>query len=285
MYFLNVNVIRVLQRVIELLAFYFILANIDGKTLKEATGQLINPKYARFPLSNVLVLIAYPIAMSLVIEWDFRIGLLADHVLRPFVALFLLRKLFGFGKVLLTFAFSAGISTLTLTLRLLFNAETSFIFIVNLLIIISIVYLNAFHYIYQQLLKKTILKQIILFIAFVLYVLPFLLEVANDIFMVFIALISLYILWFAQLRMKEELDFLAEVIQENSIAEVLATLKKLSVNNEVTAAGHYFKIRHPAYIELYAMIEKELATHRLFGNIKDFECKITRGKINIIIIN
>ena len=107
---MSLHLTRLSLRAIELLAFYLILANIDGNDLKESFIRLIRTKQRRL-YGNVVLLSVYLLVITYVIEiLPEQQGYLIDHMFRPFIAFFLLRRVFLMKRALLTYLLSMSIA-------------------------------------------------------------------------------------------------------------------------------------------------------------------------------
>jgi len=87
---MELNTVVIIQRAIELLVYYLILANLYGKDLPAALTRLYTTKQKRLP-ANIGLLIAYPLLIAVIFYFHREYAYAIDHILRPFAAFFLLR--------------------------------------------------------------------------------------------------------------------------------------------------------------------------------------------------
>jgi len=158
------------QRAIELLAFYLILANIDGRGLRESFARLIVTKQKNL-YANPFVFVVYMLGIMILIYAlpEARHGYTIDHLLRPFVAYFLLRRAFNFKRVLMASVFSFAITLPISMFYLLAPLDVTILYLVTLLVVIGIVARNYFKSIYVYLANKDWLLNALCLLSVVFY--------------------------------------------------------------------------------------------------------------------
>lgn len=287
---LNLTLAIYWGRTIELLAFYFILANINGNSLKESFTELFITKQKNL-YGNILVLIAYPLGLSVIAQimrnqgWQ-DYSLMIDQILRPFIAYFLLRLVFNVKKALLTYLFSIGIGFLVGTISLIFSLNVNashgiFIFFLTLIITIIMSSRNYFESIYKSLSKKRILMTVLLFLSLAFYLVTFF-TVGFVIIFPIVLSCSLFLVLGIHLR-KEGMRLVTQ-LKEANVDNFLQTLKELSAECIESKLTRHYVINNHNNSEFSRILSKKLELYTRRGTIEDYELKIEKRQIKINVI-
>lgn len=285
---MNNYLIIVSQRMIELLAFYFILANINGKDLKESIARLVKMKQEKVLYGNILLLIVYPIAMAFIYQLFSGYGFLIDHLLRPFVACLLLRLYFDLKKTLFTYIISIFIGVIVSFISFAFQLDhtivnTLFLFLLFLLVIVIFCSQNYFENIYVRLVKRNRLLNIILILSIGFFFLPLLTD-SNIIFEFVLATISSLIIFTIFILLKQEANVLTEQLKNATSNEIFDVLKAASTQYIQTDLLHQYLIKNYKVMDIIPVLSKELDAHKILNTFRDYECIVTKRQIKINVI-
>ena len=273
---------------IELLAFYFILANINGKDLKESIARLVKMKQEKVLYGNILLLIVYPIAMAFIYQLFSGYGFLIDHLLRPFVACLLLRLYFDLKKTLFTYIISIFIGVIVSFISFAFQLDhtivnTLFLFLLFLLVIVIFCSQNYFENIYVRLVKRNRLLNIILILSIGFFFLPLLTD-SNIIFEFVLATISSLIIFTIFILLKQEANVLTEQLKNATSNEIFDVLKAASTQYIQTDLLHQYLIKNYKVMDIIPVLSKELDAHKILNTFRDYECIVTKRQIKINVI-
>jgi len=275
-------------RAIELLAFYLILANINGRSLKESFVELVVTKQKNL-YGNVVVLVAYPLVITFVVQimrehgWQDS-GYLLDLLLRPFVAYFLLRLIFNVKKASLAYLFVMGIGFIAGGISLVFNLDENFlhgvlVFLSALAIVSFMSSRHLFENLYVRLVTKRQLLNVVVAVSLVAYILPFLIEAPTILFLLFPVLFLIVVI-----HLKKETTSIIEKIKNAGNDNLFQVLKDISTKHEQTAFNHQYTIENQNINEIAQPLSKRLDFHKRRGTFKDYEYIVTKRQIKINVL-
>ena len=276
---MNFSLIIMLQRTIELLAFYLILANIDGKNLKESFIRLFITKQKTL-YGNMVLLVIYPLAMMLLVGMTRDNGYLIDQVFRLFVAFFLLRRVFDLRKALLAHLFTMIIGLIVSMVALIFSLDGLFAFLWILSIIMFMSHQNYFEDVYVHLLKRNWLLNTLSILSFVTYMLPFFFE-RLPLFTLVMVITFPALAIIIQIYFHKEKISIIDRIKEATDDEFFPMLKDLSSEHTEERIMHQYIIKNQNILEVAPLLLKRLDIHKMLGMIKDYECIIAKRQIKI----
>lgn len=280
----DINLITLIQRTIELLAFYFILANLNGMDLKEALCRLFVTKQKKLYF-NVLLLIIYLPAITIVYQRLPDYGYLIDLVVRPFVASFLIRRPLSLKKLLCCHLSLMLIGFVTGAASLIFSLYSSYLhaillFLIILFVAMIVVHHNHFENIYVRLLKKEWLLNVVLILAFVLYLAPFFTESSP---IILIGVLPALLLTIFFLR-KERVDVIRKINVSRS-PDLHELLKEISMGYIESDLVNQYTIKHyNSMQDIAPLLSKKLEIKKKLGYIEDYECNVEKRQIKINVI-
>ena len=271
-----------LQRIIELLAFYLILANIDGNNLKESFVRLVKTKQRSFLYGNVIVSVVYLSAVTVLIltmpvSSD---AYLIDHVIRPFVAFFLLRRAFSLQKALLSNVFVTITAVTVALLAFVASFTTIVVFLVILIIIMLAAYLNYFSNAYTYLSKKKWLSNMILILSAVIYLSIFIVEF-SIIIGVFVATLFLLITFYFDHKNRRAVSITIDQLKNATTNNFIQVLQGLASEYKQANVLHQYIIETDNIKKFVPALLVELEKHKKLGTLKDYECITKEGQIKI----
>jgi len=281
---MNITLTILLQRTIELLAFYLILANINGRDLRESFLELVITKQGVL-YGNILLLIGYPLAMTFIIRMVPSYGYSIDLIFYPLVAHLLLRLTFKLNKMFLSYLLSMGIGFIIGIAAFAFSLHQTplhgiFVFLWILFVVIFMASQNYFEKIYMHLLKKAWLLNALLTISFVMY-LTFLF-IRN--FSIIFPILSLILLFGTIVYFKKEMTIIIGRLRNASSNDFLQILKDLSSEHTESEIIHQYIIKNYSLMRIVPSLLRELDTHKRLGTIKDYECIFKKSQIKINVI-
>lgn len=282
---MDINLIILVQRAIELLAFYLILANLYGKDLKTSLSRLIQTKQ-RTHYGNMVMMVVYPIGITLIIQamidHDLEAqGYLIDNVLRPLTAIYLLRLVFDLKKTLLSYIFLMMVSFIISLFALVFSLDGMFVFLWILFTTIFMAYRNYFEGIYIRLLRKPVLLNIMAALSIILYAVPFL---TGSFPIITFPLFALLLFLVMIIHIKKETKAIVERITEAKTGELFDVLKELSAYYQQSEIIHTYTIKHYNVLDLAPPLSKKLEIGKRISRIKDYECILEKRQIKINVI-
>jgi len=282
---MNLDLTIALQRVIELLAFYLILSDMDDNDLKESLTRLVVTKQRNL-YGNVVLLIMYPLAMTFFISYVITIpsnGYLIDTILRPFVAYFLLRRVFDIRKALVAHTLSFVIMLPVSALNLLIPLNVTVSFIVILIFIASMLSQNYFKLIYLYLSKQEWLLNIACFISLMIYAILLLAGFSVTmaiILLVLFLLSSLYLHNRNRLKTSEIIHRIDQATSDN----LFSVLTKLSHDHLESEVILQYTIENNNSNKIVPVLSNKLEIHKESGTIRNYECLANRWQIKINVI-
>jgi len=282
---MNFNLITVFQRVIELLAFYLILANIDGKGLKESFIRLFATKQKNL-YGNVVVLIAYPFAMAFLIYAlpTGAYGYAIDVLLRPFVAYFLLRRTFNFKIALLANILSFVCVLPISIVNLLVSLNLTFIYLVGFVVISVMSYQDYFKGIYVYVVKKRWLFNTIFILSFGLYIIILL---GSFSFVLGVSLLSLFLIISVYLHNRNRLKVSKTInlLQSATAENLFQILKELSAEYVESDVINQYTIQDSNINQIAPKLLEILEAQKRQGTIRNYQCvTLSKWQIKVSII-
>lgn len=279
-------IIIFLQRIIELLALYLILANINGKDLKIAFAGLFVSSQ-RILYENIMVFLGYGVVTASVCYLFGVIGYTVILVSQPFAGLFFIKRTDLKLALLATISMAVfgGIVALFnvfITLHALPN------FILTLLLVTLVVYRNYHHRMFVYLTTRKILLNIVCLVSFFFYIAPLLFDInVGNTVMVAVSLILLYTLtkYSVTKGMKKELSEKIELISNSSFDKVISMLESLADESSQSNMIQQFIIngKSPSK-EFIEALTDALEVHVASNHIKTYDCKTTQRQIKISIL-
>ena len=280
---MNFDLMILLQRMIELLAFYLILANFDGNGLKESIGRLFSTKQKGFLYGNIIVLIVYPLALTVAAQATTVPGNVygIDDLLRLFVTHFLLRRAFNFKDGLLAGALSSTSALMVAMFNWLFiPLSVTAMYLAALVIIIAMSYQKHFKFIYIYISKKSWLLNIICLLSLALYgvtlSISFSVPLGLSIFLIFF-LISVYL----HNKNRLEISAITTSLENATLADFFQLLKELSLEHKETEIINQYIIRDSKVNQLMPILSKQLEAYKNSDEIRAYECITTKWQIKI----
>ena len=273
-----------LQRAIELLAFYLILANIDGRGLKESFTRLFVTRQKNL-YANPFVLVGYLLVVTFLISVVpvARNAYTIDHLLRPFVAHFLLRRAFNFKRVLLANIFSFAILMIVALLVSGFVLDVTTISLVTLLGIIIIAHRNYFRFMYIFISRKDWLVNTFCLVSLAAYSLSIFTEFS---IVLAIILLSLFLGLSVYLHCKNwlEVSVLIKQIQNITSDNMFQILREISIEHFDSDIIHQYMIPSNNINKITPEILMMLASQKEQKVIKNYDYTVTKWQIKINVI-
>jgi len=284
-----VNIIflqRVLGRSIELLAFYFILSNIEGKSLKESFTELFFTKQKTL-YSNIILLVVYPVIIALSIQLIPEYSTLIDILLRPVTAYFFVRLVFNIKKALLAFLLSMVLVAIVGAFSYAFSFSITIAFLLNFTIIIAIANQDYFEKIYIFLLKKNRLFNLISILSFILYIISAFTEGTSILSLLLLLILSLAIAIYLKNENRLEILAITNQINRAEYDEFIQLLETLSPKNTQNEVIHQYIIQDYTLIQIVPALSQKLEMYRRMRILRNYECIVTQKqiKINIVLEN
>lgn len=283
MYLPDFSVFTWIERVLEVLIFYLILANLHGFDLPTSFTRLVRNPQRSFLITNVLLLIAYPVAATFLVGAIGQSAYNIDHFIRTIGSFYLLRRALDLKKMLFAFIAQMMIMLLISLLVLVFTIHGPPVFLWSLTIVAFMVHQNHFEDAYVRLQTKKWALNVILFLSSILYTVPaFLQETTLTIFFAFISLILCALLtYFLGVRFAKEDKALMQRIKNVSLDEFFPLLSELSERPASEGLLTQYIIKSHNVVELATPIGKKLELQKLRGNIQDYECVLSKREIKI----
>ncbi|MCL2558964.1 MAG: hypothetical protein FWE07_00635 [Turicibacter sp.] len=279
----NLSLRFIVERSVELLVFYLILANLYEKDLQEALKRLIRIPQQIF-YGNIVLLLVYPIGMAFVFQVVPEYIYLIDHVLRPVVALFLLRRVFDFKKMMITFISVYLVSVIFIIFVFIFNMSGIFTFLWLLAIAMFLSHQNYFEKIYVYLAKKNWLLNGVIVLSIILFTLPFFSGTLLMIAFNFLVGCIVLLLFATIFRLRKERTIFISQIEEASADDFLDILKELSLEYEEVEMIRQYTIKQHNSLELSSTLSQQLEFQKMRGVIKNYQYIPTKRQIKINVI-
>ncbi|MCL2559385.1 MAG: hypothetical protein FWE07_02760 [Turicibacter sp.] len=280
---LNVNLVILTQRIIELLMFYLVLANIHGKDLKESFTRLIKIPQGVF-YGNIVLLLVYPVTATLMIQTiPGGYGILVDHFLRPLLAYFLLRRTFDLKKLLLSNVLVVVSTLVVAWIDIIIPLRFILSFLAILILIIGMAYQGVFRKTYLFLVKKEWLFTIVSIASLIVYLMPLLVGFSLSLHLSLFALAMISGIYLYN-KTRLETATTTSLLRQATPDEFLETLESLSSEYQQVEMVYQFVIEFNNIIEIKKSIEQALEKHAELGTIKNYKCIATKEQIKINVI-
>jgi len=271
-----------LERIMELLALYLILANMSGRNLKEAWRYLVRDKQ-RILYENIVLFIGYVLMMVFLVYWSRATGYFIVGLIQPFIALFLVRSwnikmgLVGYIALIMIGVIIAAITA--------FMLHPIVNFSLILFLAIGAVYRDYFYKVYHYLAKKRLWLNLVCMISFViLYVLPFPFDTHQ---LPFVGLFLFLLILFNYLTNKGIEKALAktiELIDNSSYEELLLFLEKSAYDYNRNELVECYVIREKVpFSRFIDALSQKLEMYKQVGIIEGYHCKVRNEQIKISI--
>jgi|GEM_PF-1391349 len=287
---MELNLHLLIQRAVELLVFYLILANINGQDLKASLIRLVKTKQKTF-YGNMVLLAVYPIAMMLLIQhminYDLETeGYLIDQLLHPLAATYLLRLALDVKKLLVAHLFKMLFGTVIIMIGFVLGLNTTVVFLLILAAVLFMNQQNYFESIYVRLIKKRWLLNLALVLSFMFYLPPYLVESSVILLTIALIICSLSVVAYLGVAFyfKKESDTFIERIQNAKNEELFDVLETLSAEHQRSHVAHAYTIKHYNLWEILSPLLKQLDTIKRREIIRDFDYVLTKRKVKIHII-
>jgi len=282
------NLVVLLQRVIELLAFYLVLANMNGKGLEKAFKDFFTDGQRRFH-GNVVAFIGYVLVMTVVISNWRELGHTITQITTPFVGLFLVRKA-DIRQGLLGFVFLGLLGGVVVIPRVFFTYHTLISFGILLVMTIWLVSRHQVYKMYEHLVSKKLWLHLVSFISLIIYGLPFVFNTERLLFLSlmvgFFLLSNLFLLKsLAQKSMERKLSEAVDLIANSSYDELLLFLEEISYDHAHSEYLHHFVINNKTLAPKFAdALSGKLEKFKESAIIKDYRCRTINEQIKISVI-
>jgi len=281
---LEINLFVLVQRAIELLAFYLILANLTGIDLKDSLVRLFKTKQ-RILYENWVLMVVYPVGITLILQLSREHAYLIDNIMRPFVACFLLKLSFNLRRTLLSYILTMGVAFIigaTAYVFLLSGTEIHgiFVFLCILILISFMVYRNYFENIYVRLLKNNWILNGICVLSFSIFLIDIF---SNALPIILPIILSILLFGAAFIQLKRETTDIIKQIEEASISDVFQILRDISSEYaEHKGANQYIIKNHNT--EIARPLEKALNFQKRRGAFRNFDFNVSEKQIKINVI-
>ena len=276
-----------LQRMIELLALYLILANINGKSLKEAFEGLFRTNQRRL-YENSILFLGYVLVITVVIQEMGDVGgTMISHVTQPFIGL-LLVKTPEIKQAFLATTFSFIFAGIVAPFNVFISLHPLINFGLTLAVVTLMVQRNYLHKTYAYLINRKASLNLVCFISFLIYVAPLLVRIGTDrTALVATLLLTFFLLitFLVSRGIEQELSRTIDLITQSSYDEMLLLLQELSCQHEQSEVVQYFIIKEKSpSTKLIDILSKKLEEYKVAHLIRAYECRATKGQIKISII-
>ena len=285
--YVDIRLVRGIERLLELLIFYFIFANVTGLDLKTAFKRLFLANRDGFAFSNTLALLLY-IASTVPVFYYFprEVAFIVDHVLRVLLTLYLMRIFNSIKKPVMTHLFVIAIGFVVSLLPLLFEMHAILFFLFQLLIVLLLFSNNVFENVYGRLLQKPRILDLALAVTSIYYMLLMLTmgeqHFVNYLIMAFIALSAFGIL---HIFLRREVRRLNDAIKNAPSDAFLPLLHQLaSEHHGLSPVKQTFIIRHYQFIDILPTLIQALDFHKKMDTFKDYELNLKKRTITVAVI-
>ena len=283
---MNLYLVILGQRIMELLALYLILANITGKTLKDALAELFNSKQ-RILYENIGIFVGYTLGIVTIIFMLDGFGYMLNSAIMPLVILFFVKqaKLVQAvlaSLILIAFTVIAVLPNLIINLNYLIN------FILILVLVMFAVQQNYLYRIHRFLARKKIVLNAVYAVSLLLYLLSVTLNEYEMIDVTVVILLSITyggITLIANYARQKELEKRLDLIANSTYDELILFLKMQECYYKQSKISEYFAI-DPKLLApvMVTAIATKLREYQNVGLIKASECRIIDEQIKISII-
>lgn len=284
---MNNFIIILLQRIIEILALYLILANINGKNLKESFRDLFTNNQ-RILYENIVFFVGYSVAISNAIQWRGAMGYSLNLILLPLVGLFLIKDA-KLSQAVLANISLAVISGFVMPLNFLISMHYLLNFSLVLFLIILIAHKNYIYKLYNYFSVRKVLINSIYLLAFVFYALPLIFNVQQFrgyeilfvlLFIVFYVIVKIWV----NKAIGKEMFKTIELIDDYSYDQLIFFLKERSDYFNQTSFIQLFIMQEKNFSPcLITKVSEKLMDYKEQKIIRTYECRIVGEQIKISI--
>jgi len=281
---MEISLITFFGRIIELLAFYLILANIDGfdgMSLKESFVRLFRTKQ-KILYGNIPILVLYPIFIVFLV-YTLPIpmyGFLIDGLMRPFVAYFLLRRVFNFKNALLSNLLSFACAFPITLLSLFIPISLLMLYLTTLVIIIIIAHYRYFKNFYVYLTRKAWLFYTLCALSLMMYGISVLVEfsilLGTTLFLLFL-IIATYL----HIKNRTDISTTMNELQNATADNLFKILKKISTEYTEIPTFNQYIINGNSVNQITPALLTVLDKHQQAGVFKIYEYEEEKWKIKI----
>jgi len=271
----------------ELLALYLILANINGKTLKEAFVDLFTSTQ-RFLTENLILFIGYPIAITAIIYQCDAMGHGFSLVMLPFVAMALVKKFkLNLAMLALVFLFIFSLPVATITLLIPLHRLINFSLILG--IVVLVVAQNYPYRLHNFMAKGKIFINVVYMFSFLIYFLPVVINPQEFliviIFLILLLISYAVIILSTKIRMRKELAVMLILVNNGSYEELLLFLKQQAHYYDYSEVSEYFVIDERLMpVALVDAISQKLTYYKTQNKIRAYACRAMERQIKISIV-
>jgi len=284
----NFNFVVLVQRAIELLALYLVLANMNGQGLKKALKWLwTNGQWIFY--DKIIVFIGYVVIMTLIISTSRDLGHDIAHILTPFVGLFLVRKS-DLRQGLLGIIFVILVSGVTMIPRVLFTYHTLINFGLLLIAVIWLIHRNYVYTVYEFLKKQKVWFNFVTIVALVLYSVPFFSTserlglLVTGLILIFSGILILFDV-LTRKGIEKEVAKTIDLIFNSSYDELLEILEKRSEDYAHSEYIHHFIIDEKrSSPKLVDAISEKLKTFEEEGLFRNYVCQVVDEQVKISVV-
>jgi len=284
MYLTDFSFTILIQRLIELFAFYLILANIYGYDLKASFKRLIRIPQKKF-YGNVVLLVVYPVVTTLIIQTVSmpEYVYMVENFVRPFIAYYLLRRAFNLKKALLTSALSFSLSLIVVMFSFIVPLDITVAFLITLGLIIAMIYQNYFRSGYLFFAKNGRLLTFVSVLSLGFFAVPLLISFSIATSVPVILLFSIIAIY---LNSKNRLEaaVIIKTLQSATPDNFLRILEEVSSEHQKARIMYQYTLETNSIKEMNQSVLKELEKHKDLGTFKDYECILTKEQIKINVI-
>jgi len=285
---INFSLVVLLQRIMELLALYLILANMNGRNLKEAFRGLWRNRQ-RIYYENMVVFIGYVVGMTVAISVARELAYLISHVLLPFIGLFLVKRP-GIRQGLLSVVFMTLLAAVVILPNLIVPVPG----VVNFgVLLVVVIWLVSQHYLYKgyaYLSNKKFWLNTVSFIAFIIYGFPFVFTAEELLFLSVVVILfllgNLFLLkGLAKKGIEKELAETVDLVSNSSYDGLLLFLEEISCEYTHSEFIHHFVIYNikisPEFMDALSERLTSFEKDKLFRN---YTCHMVSDQIKISVI-
>jgi len=275
------------QKAIELLAFYLVLANLTGKGLKLGFRRLYAGKQWYY-YENIALFFAY-LAVITVLRLQFgHMAELVSYASIPFISL-ILAKSSDFKKAFLANAFTfVAVAIVALIYLFLISIHPLINSSLVLVIVMLAVWQMYFYKTYKYLAKRKMLLNLVTLVAIIFYFFILLSGLHQHLFLLIVSLFSFYVsvkLLTNKGIEKERLKTM-DFISNATYGELLLFLRELANTHRKTDHIEHLimedQLLDPRLVEALSSRLKQFKKEQVIG---DGACQIINGNIQVSIVS
>jgi len=285
---INFSLTVLLERIMELLALYLILANMNGWGLKESFKWLWRTKQ-QVLYGNIVVFIGYVVGITILVEVDWETGYLIAHVSNLLIGLYLVRRS-DIREGLIASTFLVLLAALIGLPTLFVPLYSTISFALILLGVVLLVHKNYLYTLFDYMFNKKALLNFIFVISFVLFVLPLFADLENGLFLSLMVACFLVanLLWLRVITksgIKKELAQTVNWIAQSSYDELLLFLQDLSHRHHHMEHIYHFEIyKRKISPELSEAIKNRLGIFEKDQVFRNYACQELKSIVTISIV-